>query len=123
MSSRLEIEFDPQARPHTASLALDGVASYREAAELRTALFEAIERARGGNLVVELRELDHVDTAAMAVLIEGLLATRDAGPNVYLIHSNESVRRVFELAGFEDALMRCFGCWDDLPESLAAGTG
>lgn len=95
-------------------LHLRGDLSFREAADLRTALFDAIERSGDKNLVVDLRELDRIDTAAMAVLVEGLVATKDRGPDLFLVGPNESVRRVFELAGLEDALMRCFDCWGDL---------
>ena len=119
MPSPLSIAFEPEARAASSMLHLGGELGFREAADLRTALFKAIERSGDKNLVVDLKEVDRIDTAAMAVLIEGLVATKDRGPDVFLVAPNESVRRVFELAGLEDALMRCFDCWGDLERAVA----
>lgn len=119
MPSPLAISFEPEARAATSMLHLGGDLGFREAAELRRALFEAIDATGDRNLVVDLREVNRIDTAAMAVLVEGLLATKDRGPDLFLIGPNESVRRVFALAGLEDALVRCFDCWGDLELSVA----
>jgi hypothetical protein len=54
----------------------------------------------------------------MAVLVEGLAASRDGGPDLYLFHANESVSRVFELADLDEALLRCYTCWDDFRQAL-----
>lgn len=120
MPSGFEAEFNPSARPATATLRLRGRADYREAARLRRELFEAIAAAGDKNLVVELDEMDRIDTAAMAVLVEGLVATHDEGPTLFLVSPNESVRRVFELAGLEEALLRCYSCWGDLEQAMTA---
>ena len=119
MTLPLAIEFEPNARPTTAMLHLGGEADFRAAAGLREAIFGAIDTAGDKNLVVDLHRLTRVDTAAMAVLVEGLVATKDRGPDVFLVGPNESVRRVFELAGLEDALVRCFNCWGDLESAVA----
>jgi anti-sigma B factor antagonist len=115
----LSIELEPDARPATVMLRLRGSATYHEAPELRRALFEAIGRAQDKNLVVELEKVERMDTAALAVLVEGLMATRDGDPAVFLMHPSESVRRVFRLAGLEDALTRCFDCWEDVAAAIA----
>jgi len=120
MGSPLEVEFNPSSRPATATLHLRGEAGYREAMQLREALFEAIEVSAEKNLVVELQEVKRIDTAAMAVLVEGLVATHEEGPPVFLVSPNESVRQVFELAGLEDALLRCYTCWGDFDQAMTA---
>ncbi len=116
----LETEFNPSARPTTATFHLKGTAGYRQAAQLRRELFEAIDATGDKNLVVELDEVSRIDTAAMAVLVEGLVATHSRGPTMFLVCPNESVRRVFELAGLEDALLRCYSCWGDLDRAMSA---
>jgi anti-anti-sigma factor len=115
----LSIDLLPDARPATVTLRLAGTATYHEAPELRQAVFEAIDRARGKNLVVELEEVVRMDTAALAVLVEALMVTKDGDPAVFLMHPNPSVRRVFRLAGLEDALTRCFDCWEDIAAAIA----
>ena len=117
--STLAHRFDLDARPATATLHLSGEAGFREAAELRKVLFEAVEASGDKNLVVELEDVRRIDTAAMAVLVEALVATHEHGPTVFLVSPSESVRKVFELAGLEDALLRCFTCWGDLEQAVA----
>ena len=117
--SQLSIEFNPDAMAATAMFRLRGRASFREAGELREALLDAISVTGDKNLVVELEDVDSIDTAAMAVLIEALKATHDRGPDMYLLCAKESVRLVFRLAGLEDALTRCFSCMAEMEQAIA----
>lgn len=122
MSQPLEIDYQPEVVENTAVLHLRGQASFREAPELRWRLFDAIASlAEGTRLVVELAEVDKIDTAGMAVLVEGLIATREKGPNIFFCTPSDSVHKVFRLAGLEEALERCFGCLGDVPKAAAAG--
>lgn len=118
--SSLEIEFSPDAMEATGKLYLRGRAGYKEAHELREALFAAIDASENKNLVVELGELELMDTTCMAVLVEGLMATREGTTAIFLMCPSESVRKIFRLAGLEEALTRCYSCWDDLQISVAS---
>ncbi len=100
-------------------LHLRGRASYREAPQLRQAVFDAISVSADKNLVVELGEVETIDTAALAVLVEALMATRSGHPSMFLMCPSDSVRRVFRLAGLEEALTRCYHCWEDLETAIA----
>ena len=113
-----EIDYNAQAGQYTAMLTLDGTVTFREAPELRRRLLEAIEAHPDRNLVVELSRVDRFDTAAMAVLLEGLMMTHEQGPEIFLVGANDAVTKVFKLAGFEEALMRCFGCMDDVHQQI-----
>jgi len=113
-----EIDYNAEAGKYTAMLSLEGAATFREAAELRRRLLEAIEAHPDRNLVVELSQVDRFDTAAMAVLLEVLIQTHEHGPEVFLVGANDAVTKVFKLAGFEEALMRCFGCMDDVHQQI-----
>jgi len=117
--SPLQIEFVADARQATALLHLQGRASYREAPELRRAVFDAISVSTDKNLVVELGEVEAIDTAALAVLVEALLATRGGDTPIFLVCPSDSVRQVFRLAGLEEALTRCYHCWADLEDAIA----
>lgn len=118
--SRLQIDFDPRAGQYTAMLTLEGAVTFREAPELQRQLRRAVETHPDRNLVVELSRVDRFDTAAMAVLLEVLMQTHQHGPEVYLVGANEVVTKVFRLAGFEEALLRCFGCMDDVRQQIAS---
>ena len=113
-----EVRYEPQAGSYTSMLTVDGDVTFHEAPRLRKHLFAAIEAHPERNLVVELSRVDRFDTAAMAVLLEGLLAARETGPVIYLVGASEPVTKVFRLAGFEEALLRCYGCMDDVHQHL-----
>lgn len=115
----LEIEFVGEARPATAILRLAGRATFRQAPQLRQSLFEAIEAAGDKNLVVELERVERIDTAAMAVLVEGLLATQGTETAIFLLNPSRSVREVFRMAGLEDALTCCFDSWEEFATAMA----
>ena len=117
--SSLTTEFVPDARKSTAMLYLRGRVTYREAPELRRAVFDAISVTGDKNLVVELDQIETMDTAALAVLVEALMATRDGEPTIFLMCPSESVLGVFRLAGLEEALTRCYDCWKDLETAIA----
>ena len=117
--SHFEIAFDPQAGKYTGMLTLAGSVTFREAPELRRRLLQAVEEYPDRNLLVELSRVDRLDTAAMAVLLEVLMQTHESGPQIYLVGANDAVTKVFRLAGFEEALLRCFGCMDDIQQQLA----
>ena len=101
-------------------LTVRGAVTFREAPELREHLLRAIAAHPDRNLVVELGQVSQFDTAAMAVLLEGLKLTNGIEPEVFLVGASESVTKVFKLAGFEDALLRCFGCMDDIQRQIAS---
>ena len=114
------MDYNPQAGEYTAQLTVSGAVTFREAPELREQLLQAIKAHPERNLVVELGQVTRFDTAAMAVLLEGLMLTTGIEPEVFLVGATESVTKVFRLAGFEDALVRCFGCMDDIQQQIAS---
>ena len=118
--NQFAVEYDPQAGQYTAMLTVSGAVTHREANELRDRLFDAIKAHPERNLVVELSKVSQFDTAGMAVLLEGLMMTNGIEPEVFLVGASDSVTKVFRLAGFEDALLRCFGCMDDIHRQIAS---
>lgn len=122
MNQHLVIDYRGEVMDKTSVLHLEGRATYKEAPELRRRLLKAVaEEPMDGRLVVELAAVEHMDTAAMAVLVEGLMLTRKDGPHIYFCTPSASVRDVFRLAGLERALSRCYGCLGDLLEEDTCG--
>lgn len=106
----------PQApKPH-ASLALTGAISYAEAPSLRATLFRMIRKGAAAQLVIELGALERIDTAGIAVLVEGLIAARANGQLILFCEPSDGVRATFELAGLQEALHSCCKC----PRAIAA---
>lgn len=118
-TDRLRISYDHRADLAAGVLTLQGTATYHEAPALRRELLSAMAHRGAENLVVDLAAVERMDTAAMAVLVEGLLAAHgDHGPQLYFCSPSESVRKVFHLAGLDDAVARCRSCLADLEHRL-----
>jgi anti-anti-sigma factor len=125
-ASRLEIVEQPLGARAGGLLRLRGVATYREAPQLRERLLQVVESAEGKPTIADLEGIERIDTVAMAVLVEALARSLELGGDLYLTGSRESVRRVFELAGLPEALNRCFSCIEEVGprlrlEELTAG--
>jgi len=114
-----ELTIDYQTTADGDVLHLRGRATYREAHELRDKLFEAIAARPSGRLILELSAVEIMDTAALAVLVEGTLATRRKGTELFFCTPSRSVREIFALTGLEEALTRCHGCLDDALKARA----
>lgn len=105
--------FPETPKPH-ASLALTGRVSYADATELRAILFEMIHGDAPHHIVVELGALERIDTAGVAVLVEGLIAAHATDQKMLLCEPSDMVRATFELAGLQEALRSCCACPEDV---------
>ena len=118
MLSPFQAEFLPDTDERPGILSLTGRISYREAPHFRAALFEVVSRG-GQHLLVDLAEVEAMDTAALAVLVEGMVATEDKKQEIFLCTPSDSGRRIFHLAGLESVLARCWGCLDSASRAIA----
>jgi anti-anti-sigma factor len=66
-----------------------------------------IRRDAPRHLVVELGALESIDTAGVAVLVEGLVASQASGQTLLFCEPSDRVRAMFELAGLHEALKSC----------------
>lgn len=117
MPDTFQAVFKPAAPERPGILALSGRISYHQAPELRAVLFEAIDRDLP--VLIDLGKVETMDTATLAVLVEGLVATEEKGQELYLCSPSDSVRRIFHLAGLDGALARCWGCVDLASRAVA----
>ncbi|MFQ5779677.1 MAG: STAS domain-containing protein [Nitrospiria bacterium] len=100
---RTEIQEVP-GRHDVSKLVVQGRITYHEAPEFREIIFGEVSSTRLTALVVELGGVKHIDTAGLAVLVEGLLASRQRNLRMLLCQPSESVLQIFRLAGLRDAL-------------------
>ena len=84
-------------------LAVHGELDVDGAPELRGALIEAIDEHPGRTLIVDLEGVDFIDSAGLGVLVGGLKRARDAGGDLLLVATGQSVVRVLELTGLTRA--------------------
>ena len=100
-------------------LVLRGDIDYTSAPRLRVTLFEALDDVGAGPILVDLSEVATIDTAGMAVLVEGLVASEERGGHLLLCGAGEPVRKVFRLAGLQKALESCTSCREEAERRLA----
>ncbi len=91
-------------RPDVLMLLVQGRISYHEAPEFREIIFDKVANTRGSVLVVDLGGVEQIDTAGLAVLLEGLLSAQLRDLQVLLCQPSESVVQVFRMANLNEAL-------------------
>jgi anti-anti-sigma factor len=89
------------------TIRLGGRVTYDEAADVRVVLLDEVRKQTGTKMVLELAEIEDIDTAGAAVLAEVLKSGLNRGLRVLLCSPSESVMRIFRLAGFDDVLDHC----------------
>ena len=106
--STFETEIRAVAEIDDAStLHIRGRVRYAQAHALRQAILDWVTRSEASRLIIELDEVEEMDTSGVAVLVEALVFGRDRSKQVLLCSPSESVMRLFRLAGFEQALKAC----------------
>jgi anti-anti-sigma factor len=93
--------------PDASTFRVRGRATYRETPQLRELLLGHVESVSGSKLVIELSGVREIDTTGAAVLVEAVRAGHKKGLRMLLCSPSEPVMKIFELAGFEDALNCC----------------
>ncbi len=93
--------------PDTNVIRISGKIGYPEAPELRSRILSLMTKSGSRRIVLELSEVERMDTAGVAVLVESLRVGTRRGLRVVLCHPSDSVIRIFQLAGIQDALGAC----------------
>src|SRR6188472_2586584 len=79
-------------------------------------LHQAVERAQDqGPIVVDLRELEFIDSMGIRALIQVYFAGQDGHSSVSFIRASGNVQRVLQIAGVEGLLT-----WAEPPDEGAA---
>ena len=93
--------------PDTAMILLEGRLTRDEVPDVHGALLHAVEETDRGRVVLELSEVEAMDTAGAALLVEAFRAARTRNRSILLCSPSDSVLKIFRLAGFDDVLARC----------------
>ena len=92
---------------NASALFVRGRIRYPQAPALRQAILDWVTGSSASRLMIELDEVEEMDTSGAAVLVEALVIGRDRSKQMLLCSPSESVMRLFQLAGFEEALEAC----------------
>lgn len=102
-------------------LVVGGRATYHEAPDLRRSLFKAISSTGDGLLMVDLSEVQRMDTASVAVLVEGMISTRNLATEIFLCGPADTVRSVFRLSGLDETLGKFATCREEAMRMIEEG--
>lgn len=109
------MQIDIESTPHKITvLHVSGDVDMNEVTSLRQALQQVIHTAQGG-LIVVLAQVPFIDSAGIAVLIEGLKWSRERGVAFVLSDLTPPVQLVIELTRLEQV----FTIADTLADGLA----
>jgi anti-anti-sigma factor len=102
------IEIEPMHnRPGVQVLRVRGKVLFDHAPALRERLLAEVARTQASTLVVDLGSVEKMSSAGAAVLVEGLIASRERGLHMLLWAPSESVVQTFQIAGLDNALEAC----------------
>ena len=113
-----ELKTTPEM-PDILVLHVRGRVTYQNASELRHRVLSEIEGTVATKLIVELDDVEQMDTAGAAVLVEAVMQGKDSDVEIMLCAPSESVLRIFCLAGLSDVLESCFSSPAELQKRLA----
>jgi anti-anti-sigma factor len=83
---------------------------------------EVVEQTTTGVLVIDLRDLEFMDSTGLRLILSADARARDRGSRLVIVRGPETVHRVFRMAALEDRLLFV----DDpahVPERLDEGRG
>ena len=92
-------------------LVVSGEVDLESAAHLRKAIIDLLD-VGAKDLVVDLREVEFLDSTGLGVLVGGLKRARSYGGSLRLVCTRDSVLRVFQITG----LARVFTMVRDVPK-------
>ena len=93
---------------------LQGRVTLTEAGHMRQRLMSAIDGTqRDGYLLVDLGGVEEMDTAALAVLVEGIAAGKERHRPVVVCGPSERLLDLFRLTGLEGSICNCGSCREE----------
>lgn len=83
--------------------------------QVRQALLQEIRKNNGARLVVNLTDVQYIDSSGVASLVEGLQASRKLGLRFGLFGLSDSAREVMKLS----RLLKLFEIYDNEDQAIA----
>lgn len=86
-----------------AVLRCDGRFDAHEAPEVRKALADALVASGCPSTIINLQQVNFIDSSGLATLVQGMKHCRAAGGDLYLCHLGQPLRVIFELTRLDKA--------------------
>jgi anti-sigma B factor antagonist len=92
-------------------IGLEGEVDVYTAPQLKQTMIDLLEQG-ARRIIVDLTNVEYLDSTALGVLIGGLKRLREADGNLVLICPSARIKRVFEITGL-DKIFEMYNCEDE----------
>jgi anti-sigma B factor antagonist len=112
----LEVKITEEERGNHTILKIAGTLALGETTRALQEHFEKVSSERTGAVVLDLTDLEHLDSTAIGVFVGGLKRFEGQGRRFYLVNPRERVASVFHITNL-DSVFRMFPTVDGAIES------
>ena len=99
------MEHEITERDGTVIVGFSGDVDLQSSPEARKILLECV--ARKMPVLVDLSQVDYIDSSGIASLVESLQTARKGGSNLFLVSASEAALKVLELARLDKVFTIC----------------
>jgi anti-sigma B factor antagonist len=92
------MQISTRQMPKATILDITGNINLEHSSEVRRAVLLEIRLKRSPKIILNLREVNYIDSSGVASLVEGLKASRDVGSKLVLLALSPSVYKVLQLS-------------------------
>jgi anti-sigma B factor antagonist len=92
------MQISTRQMPTATILDITGNINLEHSSEVRRAVLLEIRLKRSPKIILNLREVNYIDSSGVASLVEGLKASRDVGSKLVLLSLSPSVYKVLQLS-------------------------
>jgi anti-sigma B factor antagonist len=111
----MDLELETSERDGVAVLSLRGEIDVYTAPRMRQAIVDLVD-AGSLNIVVDMQNVDFLDSTGLGVLVEGLKRVRTRGGNLSIVITQDKILKIFDITG----LNKAFPIHGTLEEALKA---
>jgi anti-sigma B factor antagonist len=116
----MDLELETSQREGVAVLTLRGEIDVYTAPRMRQAIVDLVD---GGslNIVVDMGQVDFLDSTGLGVLVEGLKRVRTRNGNLSIVVTQDKILKIFDITGLNKAFPIYGSLEDALKEPVAGG--
>jgi anti-sigma B factor antagonist len=116
----MDLELETSERDGVAILSLRGEIDVYTAPRMRQAIVDLVD-AGSLNIVVDMQNVDFLDSTGLGVLVEGLKRVRTRGGNLSIVITQDKILKIFDITGLNKAFPIHSTLEDALKAPVAGG--
>lgn len=116
----MDLELETTQRDGVAVLSLRGEIDVYTAPRMRQAIVDLVD-AGSRNIVIDMENVDFLDSTGLGVLVEGLKRVRTRGGSLSLVVTQDKIVKIFDITGLNKAFPIHGSLEEALKEPVAGG--